>query len=68
MRVLFNRDFDEEQRLQRALNVRLSHCSEQMRMGLRTLPNSLASVGGTPGKVFKKIEEPYISRLQAHVV
>ena len=51
MRVLFNRDFDEEQRLQRALNVRLSHCSEQMRMGLRTLPNSLASVGGTPGKV-----------------
>ena len=53
MRVLFNRDFDEEQRLQRALNVRLSHCSEQMRMGLRTLPNSLASVGGNSGTVFK---------------
>ena len=38
MRVLFNRNFAEEDRLQRALNVRLSHCSEQMRQGLRALP------------------------------
>ena len=29
MRRLFNRDFEEEERLQRALAVRLSHCSVQ---------------------------------------